>query len=167
MPRGRPKGSKNKPKQLLNQEQQDRRPLDNEIIIARQNALRRKRAGEEPKVVNLIRDYESENVGLPRGNPTGICQECGHEFEQEFSREKNTWTSFRICPDCKKIKAERLSKKTTKKKNEKGEQEEVHVATLPYKPYPWQIEAEDAFWSHRYTVLACGNRSGYCAPCIR
>lgn len=166
MPRGRPKGSKNKPKPLLNQEQQDRKPLENEIIIARQAAMRRKREGKEPQVVNLIKDYDAENMGPPKGEPTGICTVCGHEFEQEFSRERNAWSSYKICPDCKKKKADAISKKTTKRTNEKGEQEEVHVATLPYKPYPWQIEAEENFWKHRYTVLACGNRSGYCAPCI-
>lgn len=166
MPRGRPKGSKNKPKPLLNQEQQEKKPLENEIIIARQNALRRKREGKEPQVVNLIKDYEAENVGPPRGSPTGHCTHCGCEFEQEFSRERNAWSSYKICPDCKKKKSDAISKKTTKRTNEKGEQEEVHVATLPYNPYPWQIEAEEAFWNHRYTVLACGNRSGYYAPCI-
>lgn len=160
MPRGRPKGSKNKPKSLLNQEQQEKKPLENEIIIARQNALRRKREGKEPQVVNLIKDYEAENVGPPRGSPTGHCTHCGCEFEQEFSQERNAWSSYKICPDCRKKKSDAISKKTTKRTNEKGEQEEVHVATLPYNPYPWQIEAEEAFWSHQYTVLACGNRSG-------
>lgn len=82
----RPKGSKNKPKPLLNQEQQEKKPLENEIILARQNALRRKREGKEPQVVNLIKDYDAENVGPPRGSPTGHCKHCGCEFEQEFLR---------------------------------------------------------------------------------
>lgn len=156
----RPKGSKNKPKPLPGQEQKNLKPLENEIVLARQNALRRKREGKEPQVVNLIKDYDAENVGPPRGSPTGHCKHCGCEFEQEFSQERNAWSSYKICPDCRKKKSDAISKKTTKRTNEKGEQEEVHVATLPYNPYPWQIEAEEAFWSHRYTVLACGNRSG-------
>lgn len=167
MPRGRPKGSKNKPRITSLEKKEDRTALENEIIIARQNAIRKKKAGKPAEVINLIRDYDAEDMGEPKGKPYGTCKYCKSEFEQEFSRERNAYSSWRICPDCRKERSKKPLKNTEKRITETGDEEEVNVATLPYTPYPWQVEAEEAFWEHRFSVLACGNRSGYYAPCIK
>lgn len=156
----RPKGSKNKPKLGALEKKEDRTALENEIIIARQNAIRRKKAGKPAEVVNLIRDYDAENLGPPKGKPYGTCKHCGGEFEQEYSRERNAYSSWRICPTCRKERSKKPLRNTEKRLTDTGEEEEVNVATLPYTPYPWQVEAEEAFWTHRFSVLACGNRSG-------
>lgn len=175
MPRGRPKGSKNKPKIKKEINSEEYSALEKEIILEKQKALRRKREGKPAQVVNYIKDYNEERNGPPRGKPTGICKYCKSEFEQEFVEARNTWTSYRICPDCKKEKSQKLEQKVEQKQEQKNseqadiekEPDSITDITLPYKPFSWQIEAEEAFWKHRFTVLACGNRSGYYAPCIR
>lgn len=160
---GRPKGSKNKPKTVENTEEKS--ALEREITLARRKAVARKKAGEPAQVYNLIKNYDADSMGPPKGNPTGICKDCGREFEQVFSEDRNAYSSYRICPECRKKRSIKQSEKVHKKQGDS--EQEVSVATLPYKPYPWQVEAEEAFWNHRFTVLACGNRSGYHAPCIK
>lgn len=153
---GRPKGSKNKPKTVENPEEKS--ALEREITLARRKAVARKKAGEPAQVYNLIKNYDADSMGPPKGNPTGICKDCGREFEQVFSEDRNAYSSYRICPECRKKKSIKQAEKVHKKQGDS--EQEVSVATLPYKPYPWQVEAEEAFWNHRFTVLACGNRSG-------
>lgn len=168
MPRGRPKGSKNKPKIKKETNSEEYSAFEKEIILEKQKALRRKREGKPAQVVNYIKDYNEERNGPPRGKPTGICKYCKSEFEQEFVEARNTWTSYRICPDCKKKKSQKLEQKVEQEQEQKNsehadiekEPDSITDITLPYKPFPWQIEAEEAFWKHRFTVLACGNRSG-------
>lgn len=156
---GRPKGSKNKPK--VEETIEERTALEKEIILARRKAVARKKDGKPPKVYNLIKKYD-ENSGPPKGNPTGRCKECGCSFEQEFYEEKNSYSSYRLCPDCKSKRSNKQFAKFQKEnqENEQKEEKQVHVATLEYEPYEWQKEVEDAFWDHRFTVMACGNRSG-------
>lgn len=157
-PRGRPKGSKNKPKVDTFMPEAEKTALEKEIILARRNAVRRKKAGEPAKVYNLIKDYENEDSGPPKGNPTGICTRCKREFEQPFSKEHNSYSSWKICPECRKKKSKKMEEKIASKSGENGQEEEVNVGILPYAPYPWQKEVEEAFWNHRFTVMACGNR---------
>ena len=152
---GRPKGSKNKPK--VEQSVEEKSALEKEIILQRRKAVTRKKAGEPAKVYNLIKDYDHKDFGLPKGNPTGICKYCGKTFDQEFHGDRNTYSSYTVCPDCKK---KRSDKQTRKFYEDAEEEREVNVATLDYSPYPWQKEVEEAFWNHRFTVMACGNRSG-------
>lgn len=159
---GRPKGSKNKPK--VEETIQEKTALEKEITLARRKAVARKKAGEPAKVYNLVKDYDHEDFGPPKGNPTGICKYCGKTFEQEFQKDRNSYHSYTICPECKKNKS---SKQTKKFYDDSKEENEVHVATLDYEPYEWQKEVEEAFWNYRFTVMACGNRSGYSAPCIK
>lgn len=154
---GRPKGSKNKPK--VQDTPEDKSALEKEIILQRRKAVARKKAGEPAKVYNLIKDY-SKNDGPPKGNPVGHCKDCGCQFEQAFSEDRNAYSSYRICPDCRKKRSIKQAEKIHKKQGDGDNEQEVSVATLPYTPYEWQKEAEDAFWNHRFTVLACGNRSG-------
>lgn len=166
MPRGRPKGSKNKPK--IEKSEEEKSALEKEIILARRKAVARKKAGKPAEVYNLIKNYDPEDAGPPKGNPTGICKDCGSEFEQIFSEDRNSYSSYRICPSCRKKRSIKQSEKIKKEQDKSGGSEhEVNVYTLPYTPYEWQKEAEEAFWNHRFTVLACGNRSGYHAPCIK
>lgn len=118
-----------------------------------------KRKGQPQKVYNLVKDYDEINDGKPKGNPTCICKRCKKEFEQDYVPDRNTYTDWKTCKDCRSLLAEKKSKAIIKTDKEK----EVSVARLPYTPYPWQVEAEQAFETHRFTVLACGNRSGYYA----
>ncbi len=164
---GRPKGSKNKPRMERYETPEDKSALEKEVILQRRKAVARKKAGKPAEVYNLIKDYDAENAGPPKGNPVGHCKDCGCDFEQPFSEDRNAYASWRICPECRKKRSERQTERIQKKQEENGNETEVSVATLPYTPYEWQKEAEEAFWNHRFTVLACGNRSGYYAPCIK
>lgn len=126
--------------------------LEHEIIIQKKENDRRRREGKPVKAYNLVKNYQDKNTGAPKGKPTGICKSCGETFEQVFSEDRNSYSSYRICPKCR-------NKKRIEQEKKIGYQEqEVAVATLPYTPYPWQVEAEEAFNKHRFIVLACGNR---------
>lgn len=105
--------------------------------------------------MNLIKDYSDREGEDPKGSPIGTCKTCGKTFDQDFSEDRNAYSSWRTCPECRKKRA-RKKEENLGIKNER----EVAVAKLPYTPYPWQMEAEDAFENHRFIVLACGNRSG-------
>lgn len=123
--------------------------------IKKQKAKNRmlQKRGEPQQVYTLIKDDETHDEP-PKGEPAGICKKCGKEFEQVFSRDRNAYSRWKICPECRKKKAERQEKKLTK------EEREVSVASLPYKPFEWQVEAAEAFETHRFIALSCGNRSG-------
>lgn len=129
-----------------------------ETAVMRQTAKNRMRKirGEKPKVATLIRSFSLEHDDLdePKGSPTRECSRCGKTFDQDFSEDQNAYSSWRLCPECRKKKAQKKGKKSH------VDEDETAVATLPYDPYPWQREAEEAFENHRFVVLACGNRSG-------
>ncbi len=164
---GRPKGSKNKPRMEKYETPENKSALEKEVILQRRKAVARKKAGKPAEVYNLIKDYDAENAGPPKGNPIGHCKDCGCDFEQPFSEDRNAYASWRICPDCRKKRSENKTKKFVEENDKKEDGKEVEIATLNYAPYEWQKEVEEAFWSHRFTVMACGNRSGYYAPCIK
>lgn len=71
---GRPKGSKNKPKDPLNQS----------------------------KVVSLSENAKNNKEKSVKGTPTSICGKCHKEFNQEFCPELNAYTSYKLCDECKK-----------------------------------------------------------------
>lgn len=123
---------------------------------AKNGNLRRK--GEPQKVYNLLKDYNDKD-SLPKGNKTSICTRCGKEFEQDYSPDRNAYSDWKKCPDCRKI----ISDKKEKKAKDKSDSGKI---ILPFSPYDWQKEAMDAFEKHRFTVLSCGNRTGYHALCI-
>lgn len=130
--------------------------FEKEIEAQRKKNLADAKAGRKPRAYSLIKD-SSENVNRPpRGKQYGTCKECGRQFEQELSENRNAYSSHRICPDCRKLR----SIKQQKKIEAAGGARKVYTAALDYHPYPWQIEAEQAFKSHRFIVLSCGNRSG-------
>lgn len=70
---GRPKGSKNKPKDPLKQQRQ----------------------------VSLTEKSKAKQNSEPKGNPVGVCKKCGKKFQQELKEEINTYTDFDICPECR------------------------------------------------------------------
>lgn len=70
---GRPKGSKNKPKDALNQSR------------AMNLSEKSKRLSENPS----------------KGNQYSVCTRCGNKFEQEFKPEINAYTDCKICPECR------------------------------------------------------------------
>lgn len=70
---GRPKGSKNKPKDPLNQ----------------------------AKSVSLSENAKKNKEKTVKGNPTAICSKCRKEFQQEFKPEMNAYTSYKLCEDCR------------------------------------------------------------------
>lgn len=137
------------------QHKENKTPLEHEIVMQKKENQRRKREGKPPKVMNLVKDYSDRKDEEPKGKPTGICKTCGKTFGQDFSEDRNAYSNWRTCPECRKKRARKKEEKLDKKS-----EREVAVATLPYEPYPWQMEAEEAFEKHRFIVLACGNRSG-------
>lgn len=154
---GRPKGSKNKPKETKGylEAKEKKSSLEHEIVIHKKNAQRRARKGAQPKITNLIKDYDKENTEPPKGNQEAICKNCGKKFNQNFSEDRNAYSSFRTCPECRA----KRSAKQEKKIDESGERE-VAVATLPYKPFPAQQRIHEAFEDHRFIVIDAGNRFG-------
>lgn len=129
--------------------------MELEDEIKKQKAKNRllKKEGKPQKVYNLVKDY-NENDKEPKGNQIGICKRCGKEFKQEYIPDRNAYSNWKECKECRKI----LNGEKTKKLA--GKEKEVSVAKLPYSPFDWQIEAAKAFETHRFIVLACGNRSG-------
>lgn len=152
---GRPLGSKNKPKRNTLEFKEDKTALEHEVVMQKKNAQRRAREGRPPKVTNLVKDYEIENGGPPKGKSHTICRNCGQLFEQNFNSDRNAYSSHRLCPECR----QRKSKEKEKKLDQSG-QREVQVANLPYKPFPAQQKIHDAFETHRFVVIAAGNRFG-------
>lgn len=120
---------------------------------AKNNLLKNK--GEKQKVYSLIKNYADNNDGDVKGEQFTVCSKCGKEFEQDFVPDRNAFTDWKTCKECRKLMAEDKTKKV------KGKEKEVSVAQLHYDPFPWQIEAAEAFETHRFQVLSCGNRSGY------
>lgn len=128
--------------------------LENEIKKQKAKNRMLKKEGKPQKVYNLIKDFDN-NDGTPKGNPTAICKRCKKEFEQDYSADRNAYSDWKTCKSCRALIAEDKSSKVLDK------EKEISVATLPYKPYNWQIETAKAFEEHRFIVLSCGNRTGY------
>lgn len=159
---GRTKGSRNKPKSKADpinagtqrdlKFKEDKSPLEHEIVSQKAAAQNRRAKGREPKVFDLVKDYKEENNGAPKGSPTGKCKECGKEFEQDYSEDRNAYSSWRLCPECRK--------KRSNSKEQKLKEKEVTKATLPYTPFPAQQKIHEAFENHRFVVIDAGNRFG-------
>lgn len=128
--------------------------LESEIKKQKAKNSELQKKGQPQRVYNLIKEKPVFNEP-PRGERFSICKSCGKQFEQNLSEERNVYSSFKTCPACRK----RISQEKTYEFR-KEQEREVAVASLPYNPYPWQVEAHEAFENHRFIVLACGNRSG-------
>lgn len=70
---GRPKGSKNKPKDALNQS----------------------------RTINLSEKSKKLSERPVKGSQCSVCTKCGNKFEQDFKPEINAYTDFKICPECR------------------------------------------------------------------
>lgn len=114
-----------------------------------------KKEKQPQKVYNLIKTEENKSDKEPVGNPVGVCKRCGKKFDQDFVPDRNAYTDWKTCADCRQILAGEKAKKIG------FDEKAVQVGTLPFEPFPWQIEAAEAFEKHRFQVLSCGNRSGY------
>lgn len=110
------------------------------------------RKGEQPTVVNLLQDNHGNP---PSGDEYGKCKICGKKFHQRYNDETNKFSSFDICETCKKEKSQQKEEKVVE-----DIKSGANYAKIKYTPYPWQKEAEEAFYSHRFIVLSCGNRCG-------
>ena len=122
--------------------------------IKQENKARQER-GEAPKVYNLI---NQPPAGVhPKGNKTGICANCGKEFEQDYSSDRNAYSNFKTCHACRWELAEQMKKE---RQQDGGKEFERTVATLSYTPYPWQQQAHEDFATHRFQVIAAGARAG-------
>lgn len=140
---------------------ENKSPLEHEIVMQKKQAQQRRRSGQPPKVKNIVRDYSDREYEDPKGNPIGVCKTCGKTFEQDFSTERNSYSNYRICPDCKKIKSKRQNLKIKKEATkQKKDEVEIAVATLPYTPFEAQKKIHEAFETHRFVVIDAGNRFG-------
>lgn len=109
------------------------------------------------RLTTLKKDYEMKNANTtPRGEPIGICSKCGKEFEQKFSEDRNSYSDWDMCEDCRKKQSKKQEEQV--KKQTKGNL--FNVKKPPYTPFPWQEEAAEQFEKHRFIVLSCGNRCG-------
>lgn len=122
------------------------------IKQAKKQAKKAIESGKAPKVYDLIKKTPDDWDEPPKGEQFCVCQKCGETFEQEYSGEQNRYSSFKNCPTCRQ--RERFKKE---KRLEKG-QKNISEASLDYVPYPWQEQAHNDFQTHRFQVLACGNR---------
>lgn len=126
--------------------------LESEIKKQKAKNSELQKKGQPQRVYNLIKEKPVFNEP-PKGERFSTCKLCGKQFEQNLSEERNVYSSFKTCPACRK----RISQEKTEEFR-KDTEHEVAVASLPYTPYAWQLEAHEAFENHRFIVLACGNR---------
>ena len=126
--------------------------LESEIKKQKAKNSELKKKGQPQRVYNLIKENPVFNEP-PKGERFSTCKLCGKRFEQNLSEERNVYSSFKTCPACRT----KISKEKTDEFR-KDTEHEVAVASLPYTPYAWQLEAHEAFENHRFIVLACGNR---------
>ena len=90
-------------------------------------------------------DLSDLHTEPPAGEEYGICGFCGAKFKQIYYSKYNRYSSFKLCPHCRRTKD---NEGTTR------------VSTVNYQPFPWQKKAEELLEQHRYMVLACGARTG-------
>lgn len=103
--------------------------------------------GKPPQVYNLL------ETGI-KGEPTSVCTKCGRTFDQELPDGLTTFTNWKTCPECRATQAK--TKEDKVRANNDGSL--ISIKPPPYTPYPWQEEASQAFETHRFVVLSCGNR---------
>lgn len=132
---------------------QNKSIFEHEVLQATETAKKRILKGKSPKIANLIKEYD--DLEEPKGKATAICKECNKQFNQRFSKERNAYSSWRICPECRIKRAQEKERKIGL-----GKEREVQSVKLNYDPYPWQREVEEEFYRHRFCVMACGNRAG-------
>lgn len=108
-----------------------------------------RRKGKQPKVYNIIKK-EEDFSNPPSGEKFTKCKQCGKKFEQMFYSEQNRYSNFKLCPSCRS--------KIAREKQQGAKEVEQTIATLPFKPFPWQKKALDDFEKCRFMVIDAGNR---------
>lgn len=111
---------------------------------------RKAKKSPTPKIYDILKETNI-NCEPPKGNPFSTCKVCGKKYKESLNTEKNIYNNFRICPSCRVAQI---------KKNNGLKEEELTIATLPFKPWPWQKKADEEFKNHRYQVIAAANRIG-------
>lgn len=105
---------------------------------------------EKPQRLYSIIKSSEDFSEPPSGEKISVCKQCGKKFEQIFYPEQNRYSSFNLCNSCRKRIANERNK---------GKQEiEETIATLPFKPFPWQKKALEDFEKCRFMVIDAGNR---------
>lgn len=104
---------------------------------------------QKPKVHNIIKT-EADYNNPPKGESKTKCRKCGKVFEQMLYSEQNRYSNFETCPSCRR--------KVAIEKNKNLQETEKTVATLPFKPFPWQKQAGEDFEKVRFQIIDAGNR---------
>lgn len=131
--------------------------ISNAIKSQKQKVRDAKKVGKQPKVYDLIKDYSLENINSPKGSPTGICSKCGQKFEQDYCKDRNTYSNWPMCKECREKEIKNYQK-LEKEDLQKGYNN--LVGTIKYQPFPAQQRIHEAFENHRFVVIAAGNRFG-------
>lgn len=127
--------------------------FEQEIKKQKAKNKRLQKEGKPQEVYSLMeKDYEKELENGYYGEKYTKCKKCGREFEQDYVPDRNAYTDWQICKECRNKRAEQMQEKVGLT------EQQVSVANLPLSFYPWQQEAAEAFETHRFQVLSCGNR---------
>ena len=110
-----------------------------------------RKKGKQPKVYNIIKS-EEDFSNPASGEKISKCQRCGNKFEQMFYSAQNRYSNFKLCPSCRR--------KIALEKQQGTKEVEQTIATLPFKPFPWQKRAGEDFENVRFQVIAAANRLG-------
>lgn len=110
-----------------------------------------RKKGKQPKVYNIIKS-EEDFSNPASGEKISKCQRCGNKFEQMFYSAQNRYSNFKLCPSCRR--------KIALEKQQCTKEVEQTIATLPFKPFPWQKKALEDFEKCRFMVIDAGNRAG-------
>lgn len=108
-----------------------------------------RKKGKQPKVYNIIKS-EEDFSNPASGEKISKCQRCGNKFEQMFYSAQNRYSNFKLCPSCRR--------KIALEKQQGAKEVEQTIATLPFKPFPWQKKALEDFEKCRFMVIDAGNR---------
>lgn len=108
-----------------------------------------RKKGKQPKVYNIIKS-EEDFSNPASGEKISKCQRCGNKFEQMFYSAQNRYSNFKLCPSCRR--------KIALEKQQGTKEVEQTIATLPFKPFPWQKKALEDFEKCRFMVIDAGNR---------
>lgn len=131
--------------------------IDNKLEKAIKEQKRRGREsakkGELPKVYDLLDGIISSEKSQPKGNSTSVCSHCGKTFQQEIDETRNVYSSWPMCKECR-------DKEAKNSKEIKSDEFNVQIGKIKYTPFPAQQKIHDAFETHRYIVIAAGNRFG-------
>ena len=112
------------------------------------NSTKKSILNPDGSYINLIKKNPEDYDVKPKGKPTGICEICGEEFNQDLMYGRHEYSNFKKCHKCKK-----------KKKGDDLELDtEVTRVTLEYTPHPKQQIFHDS--KARFRVLNCGSRFG-------